>query len=182
MLNIQRKVDGLKDLEKYTLYIERLSTMKTDINFQKYIQQKCMEAVQKITNERLIGGTTDDDMIEEYKTRHKIQEETDGFIIYNDTVLPAYMLNTANPEDYSNGFSIALAFEYGIGIVGENSPKANAWQYNVKNHNFAWYYQKYGKTFSTYGYQGFEIYRYTAEEIKAQLPKWVNDYYKMKEV
>ena len=34
----------------------------------------------------------------------------------------------------------------------------------------------------TGGYQGFEIYRYTAEEIKAQLPKWVNDYYKMKEV
>lgn len=176
-LNVNVDVKGLEDLKKQIEFIEKLFSMKTDKKFQDYIQKKCLQTVQNITNQRLIGGTTDDDMIDEYKINHKIRPTDDGFILYNDTVLPSYMLS-ANPEDYPNGFSIALAFEYGVGIVGENSPKQGAWEYNMKNHNFAWYYTKYGELLSTYGYEGFEIYRYTAEEIKKNLSKWVKEYKK----
>lgn len=181
MLNVQRKVDGLKDLEKYTLYIERLSTMKTDINFQKYIQQKCMEALERIMNIRLVGGTTNDDAISIYRSSNHIIEDVNGFIIYNDAKIPANAKDTSGyPDDQ---FSIALAFEYGVGIIGQNTNNPNAWNYNINNYNFGWYFKDSDGVYKqTGGYQGFEIYRYTAEEIKAQLPKWVNDYYKMKEV
>jgi len=175
-------VDNIKGLERHIKYVQDLSKMKSDRKFKKFIQEKCLETVRKITEQRLVGGTTDDEMIQEYKSRHKIREFSDGFVLYNDTTLPASMLSTNHPEDYPNGFSIALAFEYGIGIVGQNNPVANAWEYNLRDYNFGWYYQKYDESYHTYGYSGFEIYRYTAVEIEKQLPKWVNEYMKKKEV
>jgi len=172
-------IDSINTLDNYILKVQRYAKMKTDKVFQRFIQNKVLEAVKRVTDERLIGGTTDDEYIEEYKSRHKIEETSDGFVLYNDTVLPTSMLpiseQTAN--NYPNGFSIALAFEYGIGIVGENNPKPNAWEYNVNKWNFAWYYSKNGELFATYGYEGFEIYRFTAEEVKKQLSSWVNEYF-----
>ena len=179
-LKIKTKVDGLEKLKQHIEYVKQLSLMKEDKKFQKYIQGKCLETVRKITDERLIGGTTDDEYINEYKIRHNIRETENGFILYNDTIIPTSMLpiSEETARNYPNGFSIALAFEYGIGIVGENSNIVGAWDYNVNNWNFAWHYQKDGISYSTYGYSGFEIYRYTAEEIQKQLPLWVKTYYK----
>ena len=45
------------------------------------------------------------------------------------------MISTKHLEDYPNGFSIALAFEYGVGIVGQTNPVPNAWEYNLKDYN-----------------------------------------------
>lgn len=179
MLKIDINVQGLSKLQKHIEFVEKIMKMKTDKSFQKFIQDKVLETVKKVSNERLVGGTTDDEYIEEYKSRHKIREVENGFVLYNDTVLPTSMLpispNTA--MNYPNGFSIALAFEYGIGIIGENDAKVGAWNYNVNDWNFAWHYTKNGTTYSTYGYSGFEIYRYTAIEIENKLKDWVNEYY-----
>lgn len=177
-LKIETKVEGLDKLKKYIEYIKKFSTMKTDVKFQKYIQRKFLETVAKVSNERLVGGTTDDEYIAEYKSRHKIKETSNGFILYNDTVLPTELLPVSEQTamNYPNGFSIALAFEYGVGIVGENSGIVGAWDYNVNNWNFAWRYVKDGISYSTYGYSGFEIYRFTAEEIKKNLESWVWEY------
>ena len=177
-LKISTNVDGLNKLKEYIEYLHKMNSMQNDKNFQKYIQRKCLETVMKVTDERLIGGTTDDEYIEEYKRNHKIRETSDGFILYNDTTIPQSLLPVTEKtaENYPNGFSIAMAFEYGIGIVGENDAKVGAWDYNVNNWNFAWRYKKDGVLYSTYGYSGFEIYRYTAEEIEKQLPKWVLNY------
>ena len=85
-----------------------------------------------------------------------------------------------NVPNYEKGFSIALAFEYGVGIVGEDNYDSEffqAWEYNVNKHNFAWNYVKDGVRYSTYGYMGFEVYRFTAEEIINQLPNWVAEYF-----
>lgn len=180
MFETKIDVTNLDKLQKHLSFIEKMLKMKTDTNFQHFIQNKVLELARKVTDERLIGGTTDDEYIEEYKSRHKIREEVDGFVLYNDTIIPTSMLpvseNTA--VNYPDGFNIALAFEYGIGIVGQNSPKLNAWEYNVNQWNFAWHYQKYGETFSTYGYEGFEIYRHIADEVKSNLNDWVEEYYK----
>lgn len=181
MLNIKIDTHGLEELQKHIKFVEQMAKMKTDKKFQKFMQDKVLETVRKVTNERLVGGTTDDEYIEEYKSRHKIRElkNGNGFILYNDTVLPTSMLpvspNTA--MNYPNGFSIALAFEYGIGIVGENDAKVGAWDYNVNDWNFAWHYTKYNTTYSTYGYSGFEIYRFTAIEVENKLKDWVKEYY-----
>lgn len=179
MLDIQVKVDGLEDLSKHIQIVEKLIKLKDNTNFQEYLKQKCLDIVKKVTNERLTGGTSNDDLIEEYKLRNKVRDTKNGFILYNDTILPAYMFNLEHPEDYPNGFSIAMAFEYGTGIVGAEHPKKNAWEYNVHDRKYAWWYTDYGVSKSTEGYEGFEIYRFAAEEIKSQLPKIINDFYRM---
>ena len=69
--------------------------MKTDINFQKYIQQKCMEALERIMNIRLVGGTTNDDAISIYRSSNHIIEDVNGFIIYNDAKIPANAKDTS---------------------------------------------------------------------------------------
>lgn len=179
MLKIETNVTGLKDLDKHIKYVNKLIKMKSDKKFQKYIQEKCMETLNKIMDERLLGGTTNDDAISLYRESNHIQEEADGFIIYNNAKIPA---NAKDTSTYPNGqFSIALAFEYGVGIIGQNTPDPNnhAWAYNLKGYNFGWYFKgNDGNVHLTGGYMGFEIYRHTADRITQNLKKWVNEYYK----
>ena len=192
MLDIKVEVDSIKKLDQYIKYVEKLCKMKSDVDFQKYIQEKCLATVKKISRER-IGNSTNDEYIEEYISRHSIREEKNGFVLYNDLTIPAILSTkkTKNQErdngivrNYDSGFSIALAFEYGTGLVGRDNAVQGAWEYNINDYGEeGWYYKPLnGNSIRTRGYQGFEVYRYTAEEIKAMLPKWVNDYFRMKEV
>lgn len=192
MLDINVSVDSIKKLDKHIKYVERMLKMKEDTKFQKYIQQKCLETVKKVSYQR-IGLNTNEEYVEEYISRHNIREVANGFVLYNDLTIPAILStrNTSNQDrdqgivrNYDNGFSIALAFEYGTGLVGAENAVQGAWDYNVNNYGeLGWYYKPLnGDAVRTRGYQGFEIYRYTAEEIKAMLPKWVNDYLSRNEV
>lgn len=183
MLKYKIEVLNLKGLNKHIDYVNKMLNMKTDKSFQRFIQEKCWNTLQEVMNERLIGGTTNDDQIELYKNSNHIVEDKEGFIIYNDAKIPAdyYNILPFDTSSYPSGmFSIALAFEYGVGIIGENTNNPNAWQYNLGDYNFGWYLPKnvYGKSgISTAGYMGFEIYRFTADRIKMRLSKWVNEYY-----
>ena len=85
-------------------------------------------------------------------------------------------ISPENASNYPDGFSIALAFEYGTGLIGQGNPKIGAWQYNVKGHEKGWVFSRYGRFTFTRGYAGFEIYRYTAEAIKENLKQWIMDY------
>ena len=178
MLNINFKLDSYKKLEEHIKYVKKFKTSITDKSFQKFLQDKTLETVKMFSNQ--ISGTTDDEWIEKYKNNHKIKETENGFILYNDTTIPASMLpiKEYRMSNYSSGFSIAMAFEYGIGIVGETVPKVGAWEYNVNDWNFAWTYEKNGVKYSTYGYEGFEIYRQTANYVKEHLQEWTNEYFK----
>lgn len=187
MLQVKVDINSIEKLDSHINYVKKLLTMQTDKEFQKYIQQKCLETVNKVSEQRLIANTTNDDAIGLYISNNKIRQEKEGFILYNDTKIPVEALGIQNsPENYPDGmFSIALAFEYGVGIIGSNTNAENHWEYNVQGYNFGWYIPRSvtGRTgVETAGYQGFEIYRFTAEEIKAMLPKWVNDYFNKKEV
>lgn len=183
MLDIKIDIQGLKELQNHIDFVEKMLKMKTDVNFQKFIQEKVLETVKKVTDERLTGGTTNDDTISLYKENHKIREEVQGFILYNDTMIPAEVNGIQNSiENYPDGmFCVALAFEYGVGILGENTPNNdNAWAYNLQGYNFGWYLPQSvtGETgIQTAGYMGFEIYRYTAEEVKEKINDWVKEYY-----
>lgn len=173
MIKINVNITGEKDLEEYINFVRKILSMKVDKNFQKFIQQKCLETVRKVTDDRLtFSGLT----VEEYKNNHKIMEYDDGFILYNDTIVPS------ETEGYDGSFSIALAFEYGTGIVGMGNPVEGSWEYNINNHERGWTYFKNNGFHFTAGYSGFEIYRYTSEEIQKNLEKWVNEYLNKKEV
>lgn len=183
MFRINTNIDSVSKLDEHIKLVKKMQKMKTDVNFQEYIKNKCWETLNQVMNSRLKGGTTNDDSIQLYMNSNHIEDTSDGFIIYNDAKIPANVKGVQNNiENYPNGeFSIALAFEYGVGIIGDMTSNSNSWKYNIKNYNFGWYLPKevLGSTgIQTAGYQGFEIYRYTANEIQTQLPKWVNDYYR----
>ena len=187
MLKTSCEIKGLKELENKIEYVKRLMQMKVDKSFQKFIQEKVMQTLNKVMDERLTNETTNSEYIEEYKLRNKIREEKDGFVLYNDLVIPAVLstrnTNNQNREDgivrdYSNGFSIALAFEYGVGIVGQENPVEGAWEYNLNNYEDGWYYKDVnGNVIFTQGYKGMQIYRYTRIEVENNMPKWVNEYF-----
>lgn len=173
MLKINISIDGQKALDEHILYIKKLLSMRTDKKFQKFIQEKCLETVKKVTNQRLtFSGPT----VEEYKNNHKIKEYDNGFLLYNDTVV------STETDGYDGSFSIALAFEYGTGIIGAGSPVEGSWEYNVNHHERGWIYFKNNAFHFTAGYAGFEIYRYACEEIKNNLEPWVNEYFNKKGV
>ena len=181
MIKFDVQIDSLKKLDEYIEYVNRMKKMKVDKSFQKFIQDKVLELAKKVTDERLVGGTSNDEEIELYKSSHHILEETDGFILYNDAKIEA---NAKDNTNYPNGeFSIALAFEYGVGITGEGTYQEDyfsSWDYNVNDYNFGWYYLKDGVVNHSFGYEGFEIYRNIAIEIERNLKKWVNEYYSKK--
>lgn len=184
MLDIKVNVQGLKELQHQIDFVDKMLKMKTDTNFQKFIQEKVLETVKRVTDERLTGGTTNDSAIGLYRENHKIREEQEGFILYNDTIIPAEVNGIQNSiENYPNGmFNVALAFEYGVGIIGDmTSSNEHSWDFNVQGYNFGWYLPQNvtGESgIQTAGYAGFEIYRFTAEEVKKNLNSWVQEYYR----
>ncbi len=188
MLNVNTNVQGLKELQNQIDFIQKMLRMKVDNKFQKFIQSKVLETVNRIARER-IANTTNDEYIEEYILRNSIREESDGFVLYNNFTIPAVLAtrNTKNQDrsmgmvrNYDNGFNLALAFEYGVGIIGQNNPVNGAWDYNINNYGEeGWYYKTpSGESIRTQGYQGAEVYRFTAIEVKSKLKDWVNEYYR----
>ena len=188
MLNISSNIQGLKKLQSHIDFVNKMLNMKTDKEFQKFIREKALETVKKVAEAR-INNTTNDEYKEEYILRNQIREDSDGFVLYNNFTIPAILStkNTKNQDrdlgyvrNYDNGFNLALAFEYGVGIIGQNNPVNGAWDYNINNYDEnGWYYKTpSGEVIQTQGYQGAEVYRYTAIEIKENLKDWVNDYYR----
>lgn len=160
------KVDDIKKLKEYVEYVKKFSTIKSDKNFQKFLQEKFLETVNSVATANLPSG----ELTQLYISNNKIEEISSGFILYNDTYVEI------ETEGYGGKFSIALAFEYGTGLVGQENPKVGAWQYNVNQHEKGWNYFQDGQFYFTRGMQGYEIYRYTLEEIKKNLKKWVQEY------
>lgn len=194
MLDINVSVDSIKKLDKHIKYVEKMMKLKYDIDFQKYIQDKCLQTVKKVAEQRIYSiPTSNEDMKSAYIQNNKIRKEKNGFVIYND-------LSVQN-KNYT--FCVALAFEYGTGLIGQEQAINGAWAYNI-NQNTVFYdgeivdgwwlskdkagnvetfgESKSGKDVITRGYRGMEIYRFSAEEIKSMLPKWVNDYLSRNEV
>lgn len=165
-LKVNVKVSGLDKLEKDIKFLEKYSRISTDSKFQKYIQQKFLDTVNEMSARLLVGG----ELTSEYISNNKIRPLEDGFILYNDAFVET------DSEGYGGKFCIALAFEYGTGLVGQENPKEGAWQYNVKGHTKGWNYFKDGQFIFTRGMQGYEIYRFTKEEINKRKYDWVKSY------
>lgn len=199
MINGTIEVSGLEKLQEHIDYVKKLKQMKFDKKFQQEMQKKCLAVIQEIASRRLNASTvTNKDDIEAYNNNHKIREVSDkGFVIYNDyTIIKP---TTHHSEGYA--FSVALAFEYGTGIVGAGSVNAPAsYKYNVNDNHViynneeieGWWLSinknngnptfgesESGKAVITRGYEGLEIYRFSAIEIQKQLPTWVKEYYKI---
>lgn len=180
MLKIQCEVVGLKELQKKIDYVNQLLKMKTDKTFQYFIQNKVLETVKKVSIERLVGKTTNEEDIEDYNANHKIRIEDDGFVLYNDYKIPADKYNTLpfDTSSYPDGmFNLAIAFEYGVGVIDTSGISKSKSHQRLGNE---WYLPKNVNGASgilTQGYEGQGIYKYTKIEIENNLPKWVEEYF-----
>lgn len=186
-VNIEVDKSSRDNLKNHIQYIKRLLTMKTDKSFQKFIQNKVLETAKLISLRLIMSDVTNPEYVEEYIERHQIREEvgdgSSGFVLYNDLTIPAILSSNKGNSNYEEGFSIALAFEYGVGIVGENNPVKGAWDYNIHEYEKGWYYKSYtGQVLFTMGYKGMEIYRHIANECTSRMKEWVNEYFSKKEV
>ena len=178
MLNIKANVSNLDKFQKYIDFVDKFLKMKTDKSFQEYFKNKVLEIAKEVTDRELIGGTTNDDAISDYKENHQIRDYEEGFILYNNTTIPA---NANDISGYEGGlFPVALAFEYGVGIVGQSTPNSgNAWEYDINNHGESgWVFVTENDTWErTRGYMGFEIYRKIAIEVNDKLKQIVEEYF-----
>ena len=169
MLSINNEVKGLKNIDKVLSMLNK-SSKKNDLN--SFIKEKVQEVLLQVMSEKLVGGTTNDEEIQEYKKRNYFKDIENGFILYNDTMaLPGKYGHESYP------FSIALAFEYGVGITGAGKNIEGHWEYDIKGHgNEGWNYTKNGKTYHTNGYEGMEIYRTITQRVNSNLKNWVKEY------
>lgn len=196
-LTVQTDIDSVKKLDSYIARVKRYGQTQRSKGFQEFIKDKVMNTLVETMGERLQDNNTNSDFISLYWASNHIVDTQDGkgFILYNDAKIPANVNGVQNiPENYPEGmFSIALAFEYGVGIVGMTTDydgtKYSPWEYNVQDYNFGWYLPKdvrlqYGipKNYTYMGYEGYEVYRYTADKVEKRLPKWVQEYFDKKEV
>ena len=177
MLIVSTNIGGLKNLQNYINKIDKLLLLKNDSDYKKFLQEKVMQTLNEVMSERL-AGTTNSEFIEEYKRRNQFRDYEDGFILYNDFTIPAVLSpKSTKTRNYSKGFSIALAFEYGVGIVGQENPKQGAWEYNINQYEKGWYYKSSsGEVLLTRGYEGLEIYRYTKDRVEKNMNSWVQEY------
>lgn len=186
MSNINVIIDGLGNIDKM---INNLKS-KNDIELNKYLKNKVKNTYVEVMNQQLTGGTTNDEYIALYKKSYHIEDTKDGFILYNNSLIPQSDVNSKNKSSYPKGFSIAMAFEYGVGIVGISTGNPNAWEYNKHNYESGWFYpseyvtkgiinkKKFAKSYEfTSGYVGFEIFRKTVDRVNQNLGDWVKEYY-----
>lgn len=179
MLTISTTINGLNNLQKEIDKVQKLMSLQNDSNYKSFLQGKIMQTLNEVMSERL-SGTTNSEYIEEYKRRNQFRDIENGFVLYNDFTIPAVLsTKSTKTRNYSKGFSIALAFEYGVGIVGAENPKKGAWDYNINQYEKGWYYKTAsGEILWTRGYEGLEIYRYTKDRIEKNMSSWVNEYQK----
>lgn len=175
MSNISVTIDGLSNIDKMISNI-KINKLNTKLN--NYLKNKVKETYIEIMNQQLLSGNSNDHYIELYKKSYHLEDINNGFILYNDALIPQQEVNTKNKQSYPKGFSIAMAFEYGVGIVGISTGNPNSWRYNVHQYKDGWYYtDENGIQQFTAGHMGFEIFRKTVEQVNRNLNKWVNEYY-----
>lgn len=171
----KKKLDKICNI---TNNIQEIETFK-NAKFQRYIIRKVRKVLNEVMEQRFNTQTTTNDYaISTYKRNNHIKLTDNGFILYNGAMIP---VSAKDKSTYPQGkFPLALAFEYGVGIVGEGTYDGKyftPWEYNVNNYNFGWYYtDENGVKQHTYGYEGYEIYRFVADRINKEIHEWVLSY------
>ena len=191
MLSISTNIQGLDKLQKEITRLEKIVKLqkeKTMLN--ERLAQEMVKIVRNVAIQRLsLVPTSNEEYKNMYFSNNKYRIKGNKIIIYNDLCFVSPKSKVS--DEFM--FCIALAFEYGTGVIGKENPKIGAWAYDVnkdKNRAFidgkqldGWWIpaeqagsvptlatSKSGKAVVVQGYEGMEIYRFAQEEIIKQLP------------
>lgn len=178
MLKISSNVDNLEGIDKILNKVNIINKFQSK-DYYDFIKDKVKTTLNEVINERL-GSlyNTNQEEFELYKKSNHFKDTKNGFILYNDATYeytPEIKVGNKTTEPYK--FSIALAFEYGTGLVGIEKPKEGHWEYNVHGYEKGWVYPKGNGGFAfTRGYEGMEIYRFTRIRVNKMLSIWNKEY------
>ena len=173
MITFSTKVDNLDAIDRVLNKVSIISNIQDNRDYFDFIKKKVEATLKEVINERLSAFDDNDNLYAEsvYRASNHFKDTENGFILYNDAKVPV------DTDGYDGSFNIALAYEYGTGIVGEGNPVEGHWQYNVKGHNTYWsYLDRYGEVQFTLGSFGMEIYRFTRASVEQRLPEWNKEY------
>ena len=193
-------IQGLDKLQQEINRLEKLVKLQENISIR--LAEEMLKIVNKVARQRInLVNTSNDDLKSQYLANNKYMIDGKTITLYND-------LTIDSPESKVSGayrFCVALAFEYGTGIIGAENPKLGAWAYDINKENNraiidgktleGWWIpkskagnvnviaeSKSGKAVVVQGYEGMEIYRFAREEIINQLPKIIDKIMKEMEV
>lgn len=194
MLDIQIDIKKFKKFENIYEKVKNYATLSKTVRFQEFLKSKVIETLNYVINRNIDAlNTTNPEEVDLYLNSNHIVDTSDGFILYNDAKIPAdkYNMLPFDTSGYPNGeFSIALAFEYGIGIIGQgsyNNGYFTPWTYNNtdsskrrdKSHSPYWYLPKNVTGLSgilTQGYGGVQIYGDVARIVNNSISKWTCEF------
>lgn len=176
-MNTTVDIVNLQGIDKV---LSKINLSKNSTSLNAYLGKKALEALKKVTLERINlndDTNTNKEAIQSYIEHNQMETIPDGFVLYNNMPRIAWR-NPKTGQSYE--FSVALAFEFGTGDVGDGSAiEADkfGYQYNMHNYNFGWNYTGIdGQEHHTYGYIGTEIYRFTRQVIEDNIQKWYIEY------
>lgn len=184
MFDYDINVNSIRKLDTVLKRVNKMLDIVNSDEFKEYIKQKVLELLED-EQKYLVGDEDDENVIIKsehvsiYKASHHTEDVAGGFILYNDAVVVA---ETSHPENYEGGiFPLALAIEYGTGIVAEvgsySAGVFEPWEYNVHEYNGYWVLPD-GRLSS--GNEPYEIYSNVALKTVEQYGNWVTSYLKEK--
>ena len=151
----------------------------------KFLGNKCMMELNRICNEKLNDIKNWDVFSEEvnkYKANHKLDVKQDELTISNDTMADLSHLSPSTLANYSEGFSIAKAIEFGTGILGTPDDESG-WETKVnssRDYNKNWSYERNGKLYWSNGFAGKFVYYELKTTVEKNIEDWINEYLESK--
>ena len=113
-IRVKLSKEGITNLKTYIVGVK--SSIQSE-DLIEFIAEKVNKVLLEVQNERL---TTADRGLEdeEYRRNHQYHIDGNKLYIYNNTIKPPDKISEKYRANYPNGFDIAKAVEYGVGLVG----------------------------------------------------------------
>lgn len=170
---------GMETLEKE---LDKIAKTFTKKEFRKFIGDKCIEELKRISNEELAGVDENDISFSElikYKMLHQMEVGSDYVLLFNDAMADLNHLNPETSSKYPDGLSIAKLIEYGMGINGTSQ---DDWQTQMnpnRDYSKKWAYRKHGNLYMSLGIEGKMIYEKLENSIYKNFESWVDEWFKI---
>lgn len=168
---------------KFKSQMEKFAKLFESDEFKKFIGEKCLEEVKKLSAERINNISAEDVTSQElsrYYQSHQLKIEDDYIIVYNNSKADLSEVSERTLANYPSGISLAKIVEFGTGIPGTSNSEFDwATQVNPnRDYGKGWIYSKDGQLHFTRGLEGRFIYNDLRKIVEKNFKDWVKEYIK----
>ena len=169
------------DVQTLEKDLDKIAKTFSKKEFRKFIGDKCIKELRKISDEQLAGIDENDIAFSElikYKMLHQMEVGED-YVLFNDTMADLSHLNPETASKYPDGLSMAKLIEYGMGINGISQ---DDWQTQMnpnRDYSKKWAYRRYGNLYMSLGIEGKMIYDKLEKIVYRDFETWVDEWLKI---